>query len=141
MGTIKSIPEQMSQGLKDAKSEWLDSKGNVPEATKFAFRQIGRVIDTTAEALFNVYIPKMKAGAAYKEVKQWKDLNPDIPIHSEEGMKAVNKIISNIDDRFGEMATNAPSSTSRCRMPLAGMTSYSWVLGSMKGIGAALALL
>jgi hypothetical protein len=51
-------------------------------------------------------------------------------------MKAVNKIISNIDDRFGEMATDRTFINKTVQdASTAGMTSYSWVLGSLKGIG------
>jgi hypothetical protein len=85
--------------------------------------------------LFVVYIPKLKAGAAYAEMQQWREFNPD-KIGTAVETEAARKIVDSVDNRYGEMITDHLFMNKVVQdAAVAGMRSFSWFMGSMKEIG------
>jgi len=133
--SLKDLPQQLTKAVSDVRQDLLDSKGNLLELAKFPFRTAQRVIATISHPLFDVYIPKLKAGAAYAQMQHWREMNPS-RIGTAAETEAARKIVDSIDNRFGEMVTDHLFMNKAVQdSAVAGMRSFSWLVGSMKEIG------
>jgi hypothetical protein len=105
----------------------------LPVAAKTVFRQIGRVMETVAQPLFEKYIPKLKNGAFYDTMKSWLDANPQAT-HAEQVAMA-RKIWDSIDNRFGELVQDNIFWNAMLKQSAQlAMRSYSWNLGTFREI-------
>ena len=121
------------------KSQLLREGGRLKETKGLAtpdviFRNVGRVMDTVAQPLFEKYIPRMKNGAFYENMASWLKRNPSAG--REQQLQAARDIWDSIDNRFGELVQDnifwnkALKQTSQLAM-----RSYSWNLGTVREIG------
>lgn len=116
-------------------SDLTDIKGRpIVGTAKAITRNIGRVLDTVAGPLFERYIPLIKDGAFYDNMKSWLDANPSAPLP--EQMKAARTIWDSVDNRFGEMVhDNVFWNKTLKQTAMLGLRSYSWNLGTIREIG------
>ncbi len=102
----------------------------VPQTTK----QIGRLMATVAQPLFEHYIPLLKNGAFYDTMSTWLKANPTAS--HEQTLVAARKIWDSVDNRFGEMvADNLFWNKTQKQVAQASLLSYSWTLGAIREIG------
>lgn len=135
LNSFKDMPKQLQQAMQESRQDWTDAKGNILQQVAYPFKLAQRAIATVSHPLFEVYIPKLKAGAAYAQMEHWRGANPD-KIGSAEETAAARKIVDSIDNRFGEMITDHLFMNKVVQdMGVAGMRSFSWFMGSMKEIG------
>lgn len=101
---------------------------------KAFFNNVGRTLDTVAQPMFEKYIPRLKAGAFYDNMKSWMEANPNAT--QEEKVATARKMWDSVDNRFGEMNHDNLfwNQTLKQAARLA-MRSYSWTLGTMREIG------
>jgi len=96
-------------------------------------RTMGRVMDTVAQPLFEQYIPLLKNGAAYDNLKSWIAANPKAT--QSEKLLAAKKIWDSIDNRFGEVVQDRLFMDATLKQALQiGLRSYSWKLGTIREI-------
>ncbi len=89
---------------------------------------VGRTMQTVAQPLFDVYIPKMKNGAFYENMSGWLKANPNAS--KEEQIKAARNIWDSVDNRFGEMVQdNIFWDKTMKQAALLSLRSFSWTLG------------
>lgn len=69
-------------------------------AGKSAFELVGKAMSDIMHPLFNVYIPRLKAGAALEQMVEYMAANAN---HPERFQKMADHINKSIDDRLGEM--------------------------------------
>jgi hypothetical protein len=101
---------------------------------KFFARQLGRTLQSFAQPLFEVYIPKMKTGAFHENMSAWLQANPAASYP--EQVKMAKKIWDSVDNRFGEVVQdNIFWHTMLKQTAQLGMRSYSWNLGTVREIG------
>jgi hypothetical protein len=132
--SLKNMPDQIRRILPDLGQEWRDRRGNVLGQAMYPFHLAGRVIAQVSHPLFEVYIPKLKAGAAYKQMEHWREMNPHAT--PEQETAAARKIVNTVDNRFGEMTSDHLFMNKVVQdMAVAGMRSFSWFMGSLKEIG------
>lgn len=85
-------------------------------AGKSAFQLLGKGMQTVMEPLFNTYIPRLKAGAAWEQMADFVAANQDVHPLEKLGatakeqkalddfyVKAFTKILKSTDDRLGEL--------------------------------------
>ena len=103
-------------------------------------RDMGRVMDTTMEPLFQQYIPRLKNGAAMSDLGAWMHANPGAS--HDEIVNAGRKIVDSIDNRFGlVIQDNLFWNANVKQAAKMGMLSYSWALGTFREIPGGLAQL
>ena len=103
-------------------------------------RDMGRVMDTTMEPLFQQYIPRLKNGAAMSDMGAWIHANPNAS--HDEIINAGRKIVDSIDNRFGlVIQDNLFWNANVKQAAKLGMLSYSWALGTLREIPGGLAQL
>lgn len=135
MSSFKNLPQQLNQAIKDMRQDWTDAQGNVLAQVQYPFKQAGRIVSTLSHPLFDVYIPRLKAGAAYAQMEHWRDMNPTKVGTPEEGANA-RRILDSLDNRFGEMTTDHLFMNKMVQdMGVAGLRSFSWLMGTLKEIG------
>jgi hypothetical protein len=97
-------------------------------------RQMGRTLQSVAQPLFDVYIPKMKVGAFHENMSAWLAANPTASYPDQVAM--AKRIWDSVDNRFGEVVQdNIFWHTMLKQTAQLGMRSYSWNLGTIREIG------
>ena len=106
------------------------SKGPI----RFLARQVGRTLQSFAQPLFDVYIPKMKVGAFHENMSAWLEANPTAAYADQ--VKMAKRIWDSVDNRFGEVVQdNIFWHTMMKQTAQLAMRSYSWNLGTVREIG------
>ena len=124
-GTLKSQLARDGARIKDTKGLAL------PDVV---FKNVGRVMDTVAQPLFEKYIPRMKNGAFYENMASWMKRNPGAP--REQQLQAARDIWDSVDNRFGELVQdNVFWNKTLKQIAQLSMLSYSWNLGTVREIG------
>jgi hypothetical protein len=85
-------------------TEWknLIGENGWKEGMMILPRNMARMMQTIAQPLFEIYIPRMKSAAFFEGVKSWMEAHPD---HTVEELHSIAiKIGKSIDNRMGEMA-------------------------------------
>jgi hypothetical protein len=101
---------------------------------RFFARQMGRTLQSFAQPLFEVYIPKMKVGAFHENMSAWLQANPKASYPDQVAM--AKKVWDSVDNRFGEVVQdNIFWHTMMKQTAQLGMRSYSWNLGTVREIG------
>ena len=134
--SLSDMPKQIRQALKEAGAGLKEplSKGDMLQLGANVLKGVQRVIATSSHSLFDVYIPKLKAGAAYEQMRHWHEMNPGAS--PEQITKAANTIVSSIDNRFGEMHTNRLFMDGLVKdAAMSSLRATSWLIGSLKEIG------
>lgn len=122
-----ALKQQMQQSLATAKT------GPVAAGIEGG-KQIGRIMQTVAQPLFEKYIPRIKNGAFFDTMQSWLDTHPGAT--QVEQVKAARQIWDSIDNRFGEMVQdNIFWNKTMKQAAQLGMRSYSWNLGTVREIG------
>lgn len=122
--------------LKGELQEDLKTAQGAPVAgtAKVLARNMGRVMDTVMQPLFEKYIPKIKNGAFYENMADWLKQNPGAS--QAEQVAQARKIWDSIDNRFGELVQdNIFWNRTLKQSSMLAMRSYSWNLGTMREIG------
>jgi hypothetical protein len=95
---------QMEMAEKGGRIQQAFGKGVLPGAQQVGtemFRMLGEAMQTTMHPLFNVYIPRLKAGAALEQMMDYIAANPNAkPGQYQEIAK---RILKSTDDRLGEL--------------------------------------
>jgi hypothetical protein len=106
----------------------------VVSGAKFAARQLGRVMQTVGEPIFEHYIPLIKNGAFYHNMSGWIETHPNASLN--EQLQAAREIVDSIDNRFGEMIQdNIFWNRATKQSAMLAMRSYSWNMGTIREIG------
>ena len=122
-----ALKQQMQQSAATAKT------GPVAAAIEGG-KQVGRIMQTVAQPLFEKYIPRIKNGAFYDTMDSWLKQHPGAT--QAEQVKAARQIWDSIDNRFGEMVQdNIFWNKTMKQAAQLGMRSYSWNLGTVREIG------
>lgn len=109
------------------------AKTGIKPAAAVTARNVGRVMDTVMQPIFEVYIPKLKNGAAYENMADWLKANPTAS--RQEAVAAARKIVDSVDNRFGEMIQdNLFWNKFLKQSSMLGLRSYSWTMGSAREI-------
>jgi hypothetical protein len=96
-------------------------------------QQIGRIFQTVAQPLFDVYIPRIKNGAFADLMSDW--LKANRGASRTEALAVARRILDSVDNRFGEMIQdNIFWSNGLKQGAMLGMRSYSWNLGTVREI-------
>ena len=115
------------------KADLADVKG-VVSGSKFAARQLGRIMQTTMEPIFDKYIPRLKNGAFFENMKGWLDTHPNASLS--EQLDAARALVDSMDNRFGEMIQdNIFWNRLLKQAAMLAMRSYSWNMGTVREIG------
>jgi hypothetical protein len=123
-----ALKAEMAQSMQNVKSFPMTG------APKEAFKQIGRIMETVAQPIFEKYIPKLKNGAFYDTMQSWIETHPKAGY--DEQVAAARQIWDSIDNRFGEMVQdNIFWNKTMKQVAQLGMRSYSWNLGTVREIG------
>lgn len=105
-------------------------------AAAFA-KNFGRVMDTVAQPLFDIYIPKLKNGAFYENMGDWIKANPGAS--HDEKVAAARAVWDSVDNRFGEMVKdNIFWNQTMKQAAMLSMRSYSWNMGTIREVGGGL---
>lgn len=104
---------------------------------KVAARNIGRIMQTVAQPIFEKYIPLIKNGAFYENMSAWLHAHP--MASPEEQVHAARQIWDSVDNRFGEMVQdNIFMNKVMKQVGMLSLRSWSWTIGSGREIlGAA----
>lgn len=115
------------QALADLK----DIKGApVMGTAKVAARNIGRVLSTVAQPIFEKYIPLVKNGAFAENMATWLERNPTAT--AAERKVAAQQLWDSVDNRFGEMvADNVFWNKTLKQVAMLGLRSWSWTFGGV----------
>lgn len=106
------------------------AKGGVLPAAGVAGKQIGRIMDTVAQPLFEKYIPYMKDAAFSENMASWLKRNPQAT--RPEQIKEARKIWDSIDNRFGEMVQdNVFWDKTLKQSAMLMLRSWSWSIGGV----------
>jgi hypothetical protein len=101
---------------------------------KAAVNQLGRIFESVSQPLFEVYIPKMKTGAFYDNMRAWLEANPTASL--DEQVMMARKVWDSIDNRFGELVQdNIFWNKTAKQLAMLAMRSYSWNMGTLREIG------
>lgn len=94
---------------------------------------LGRLMDTVAQPLFDKYIPRIKNGAFYSNMKDWIEAHPNSS--QSEQMAVAREIWDSIDNRFGELVQDDLFWNRMLKQSLQLMTrSVGWDLGTLREI-------
>lgn len=106
------------------------AKTGVLPAAGVAGKQIGRIMDTVAQPLFEKYIPYMKDSAFSDNMASWIARNPNAT-HAQQVAEA-RKIWDSIDNRFGEMVQdNVFWDKTLKQSAMLMLRSWSWSIGGV----------
>lgn len=95
---------------------------------KVAGRHIGRIMDTVAQPIFEVYIPKIKNAAFYENMSAWLKQNPNAS--REDQVKAARQVWDSVDNRFGELVQdNIFVDKLIKQVGMLSLRSWSWTVG------------
>jgi hypothetical protein len=98
------------------------------------FAQMGRIMSTVAQPLFEVAIPRLKNGAFYDMMHAWLEANPTATYDRQ--VSAAREIWDSVDNRFGELVSDNVFWNQMLKQSAQlAMRSYSWNLGTMREIG------
>ena len=123
-----ALKAQMAESMKTARGSPL--WGGPKELVK----QVGRVMETVAQPIFEKYIPRVKNGAFYDTMGAWLKENPTATYDQQVAM--ARKIWDSIDNRFGEMVQdNIFWNKTMKQAAQVAMRSYSWNMGTVREIG------
>lgn len=96
--------------------------------------RLGDVATTLSGPLFDDVIPKLKYGAAYKEMEMWMRHNPTADDATQ--LAQARQILDSMDDRFGELnQNNIFVSRSVKQVANATLLSTGWWYGTMRAFG------
>jgi len=124
-GSLKQEMAEGARGIRDRK---------LVGSAKFVANQMGRIMQTVAAPIFDHYIPMLKNGAFYDNMKSFLDLHPTAS--QEEQIRAAQQIWDSIDNRFGEMVQDNIFWNKMLKQSAQlAMRSYSWNLGTVREIG------
>ena len=105
-----------------------EAMGSPLGTAKVAFRNIGRIMDTVNQPLFEQYIPAVKNGAFRENLSNWLEVNPTAS--EEDVMNAARQIWDDMDDRFGEMVSDNMFMTRLIKqIGQLSLRSWSWFVG------------
>jgi hypothetical protein len=114
----------------ELRADMAKAKTGVFPAAGIAGKQIGRIMDTVAQPLFEKYIPYMKNGAFKENMASWLDRNPAAT--RQEQVAAARKIWDSIDNRFGEMVQdNVFWDKTLKQSAMLALRSWSWTIGGV----------
>lgn len=114
----------------EMKADLAKAKTGVLPAAGIAGKQIGRIMDTVAQPLFEKYIPYMKNGAFKENMASWLDAHPAAT--RQEQVAAARKIWDSIDNRFGEMVQdNVFWDKTLKQSAMLALRSWSWTIGGV----------
>ena len=111
-------------------SDYNKAQTGVLPAASVAAKNIGRIMDTIAQPLFEKYIPYMKNGAFQENMQSWLDRNPTATRAQQ--VAEARKIWDSIDNRFGEMVQDNvfwDKTLKQSAMLL--LRSWSWTIGGV----------
>lgn len=111
-GALKMDFEEKGQRISNAAQRLKTAEGKdenilnpiargAGQATKEVFGTLGEAMQTMMHPMFNVYIPRLKIGAALEQIRDWKAANPDAT--PPQRAEIAKRILKSIDDRLGEM--------------------------------------
>lgn len=113
------------------------SQTGVGGAVSTVFKNVGRAMDTVMHPLFEVYIPKLKNGAAMENLADWMKAHPGAS--REETVAAARGIVDSVDNRFGEMIhDNLFWNQYLKQSAMLTLRSYSWTMGAVREVGGGL---
>jgi hypothetical protein len=97
-------------------------------------KQVGKTMQTVAQPLFDVYIPKMKMAAWTDEMKAWMQANP---LATDADLMTMGaKIGKTVDDRFGEMNQDTQFWGAGMKQGFnLGAMAFTWTFGAMRHVG------
>ena len=111
-------------------SDFTKAKTGVLPAAGVAGKQIGRIMDTVAQPLFEKYIPYMKNAAFQENMESWLVRNPAAT--KPEKLAEARKIWDSIDNRFGEMVQdNVFWDKTLKQSAMLMLRSWSWTIGGV----------
>lgn len=114
----------------EAMADLAKAKTGVLPAAGVAGKQIGRIMDTVAQPLFEKYIPYMKNGAFQENMASWIQRNPNAT--KAEKLAEARKIWDSIDNRFGEMVQdNVFWDKTLKQSAMLMLRSWSWTIGGV----------
>lgn len=118
-----------------AEADYAEAKGSpIAGTAKVAARHFGRIMQSVMEPLFDRYIPLIKNGAFYENMKGWLELHPNASLN--EQLDAARALVDSIDNRFGEMIQdNIFWNRTLKQSAMLAMRSYSWNMGTIREIG------
>lgn len=97
-------------------------------------KQVGRVMQTVVQPLFDKYIPKMKLAAFSENMQAYLRANP--LASDAEKAAAARKILDSIDNRFGEMVQDNLFWNAGMRQSAnLGLLAFSWTYGTIREVG------
>lgn len=119
-------------------ADWQDVKGRpVTGTATVVARHMSRLMDTVMKPLFQIYIPKIKAGAFADNMGQWLKRNPNASAGDQ--LAAAREIWDSIDNRFGEMARdNIFWKQTHKQAAQVSLRSWSWTIGFLREFGGGL---
>ena len=111
----------------------------VSGTAKVLAKNIGRVMQTAMQPLFEKYIPLLKNAALYEHVASWISTHPEAS-HAEI-VAATRKLVDRVDERFGEAITdNIFMNKLVKQVGMASMLSWSWTgISNVRGMGGGVA--
>jgi hypothetical protein len=123
-----SIKQEMAEARRTIRDKKLIG------AVKVGTQQIGRIMQTVAGPIFDKYIPMLKNGAFYDNMKSWLDMHPSASYDNQ--LAAARQIWDSIDNRFGELVQdNIFWNKFLKQSSQISMRSWSWNLGTVREIG------
>lgn len=93
-------------------------------------KNLGRIFDTVAQPIFEVYIPKIKNAAFYENMSAWLKQNPNAS--REDQIKAARQVWDSVDNRFGELVQdNIFVNKVIKQVGMLSLRSWSWTVGGV----------
>ena len=124
----------LKQQMRESLAKALTLKGVMPET----LNQAGRLLDTIAHPLFDVAIPRLKAGAFGSTMGDWLAAHPNATRAEEEA--AARTVWDSIDNRFGELVQDNLFWNKMGKQVAQVMTlSPTWNIGTIREIGGGVA--
>jgi hypothetical protein len=123
--------------LKDIKGDFA-GKTNMGKIGALG-KQVGKIMQTVAQPLFDKYIPKLKMGAFAENMQAWIKANPAAGDAAK--LAAGRKILDSIDNRMGELVQdNLMWNQWGKQAANLGLLAFSWTFGTIREVaGGALA--
>lgn len=119
----------------EALADMKQMKGSPGLGTAKVFaKNVGRIMDTVAQPLFEKAIPRLKNGAFYETMETWIKTHPGSS--KEEQMAAARQVWDSVDNRFGELVQDNLFWNKMLKQSLQLMVrSTGWDLGTLREIG------
>jgi hypothetical protein len=110
--------------------------GDIKAGVMYPFRIAGQVMQAISQPLFEVVIPRLKAAAAFHNIKSWLDSNPTAT--PAELHEVSIKTLKNVDNFMGEMVHDNTMMNRAVRDIMSlGLRSPSFSIGGViRGLGA-----